>query len=158
MKKFSILILAVMIFLACDYASEALDLKPDIEITYMDPVAYSTYPGDPTTAVLISEIHFVPMNSLDSYLTEFTLTYYDNAGVLFYGPTAPVAIYGKIPGIVQAGVVDTFVLVDIPVPLGPVQSHLTSNQSAKVVLSFVAVDEYFENSDTTEAWFGVYMQ
>lgn len=158
MKKFSILILAVMIFLACDYASESLDLKPDIEITYMDPVAYTTYAGDPTTAVLISEIHFVPMNSLDSYLTEFSLSYYDNSGVLFYGPTAPVAIYGKIGGIVTAGVVDTFILVDVPVSLVPAQAHLSSNQSAKVVLSFVAVDEYFENSDTTEAWFGIYMQ
>lgn len=158
MKKFSILILAVTIFLACNYTKEALELKPDIEITYINPVAFLTCAGDSTYAAMIQEIHFVPKNSFDSYLTEFTLEYYDNASVLFSGPTAPLAIYGKIQGIVTAGVVDTFILENIPVPLGPVRTHLSSGQTAKVVLRFVAVDEYFENSDTAITWIGISMQ
>ena len=39
MKKFMILIVLAMIFVACDYASDSLALKPDIEITWVNPLA-----------------------------------------------------------------------------------------------------------------------
>lgn len=156
MKKFIILILLAMIFVACDYASDSLALKPDIEITWIDPVAWYTAAGDTTYAATINEIHFVPENSLDSYLKEFTIEYYVDDTSLVY-TTAPVPVYGKIEGLVGQTCCDTFKLVGIAVPLDPARNHLSPNESAKALLRFVAIDEYFENTDTADVWFGIYM-
>jgi hypothetical protein len=157
MKKLMTVMMLVLIFLACDYAKESLKLKPDIEVTYLNPVAWSTFTGDSLLNATIDEIHFVSENSLDSYLTEFYLEYYRMDDTLpFFGPTSPVAIYGKIPGIVNPAVVDTFILLGVPVPLLPVISNLEPNETARVLLHFVAVDEYFEKSDTATIWFGIW--
>ena len=156
MKKFMLLILLATIFVACDYTKEALELNPDIEITYINPLAWLTWAGDSLYAATIDEIHFVPVNSLDSYLKEYTISYYINDS-LVYGPTSPLAIYGKISGIVTQGAVDTFKLLNVPVPLGPARDRLGPNETAKAVLRFVAFDEYFENSDTASVWFGIWM-
>jgi len=157
MKKFMILILLAMIFVACDYATDSLKLKPDIEITWINPLTWPTWAGDSTYAATISEIHFVAENSLDSYLKDYTIEYYINDS-LVYGPTVPLAIYGKISGIVTQGVVDTFILLNVPVPLAPARDRLGPEETARAVLRFVAIDEYFENADTADVWFGIYMQ
>ena len=157
MKKFMILIVLAMIFVACDYASDSLALKPDIEITWVNPLAWLTYPGDSLYAATIDEIHFVAENSLDSYLKEYSIEYYINDSIV-YGPTAPLAIYGKIGGIVEQGVVDTFKLLNVPVPLAPARDRLSSGGTAMAMLRFVAIDEYFENTDTADVWFGILMQ
>ncbi|UCG31227.1 MAG: hypothetical protein JSV53_04930 [candidate division WOR-3 bacterium] len=156
MKKFMILVVSVMIFMACDYATESLELKPDIEITWLDPVAWYIYPYDTTYSAQIAEIHFVAENSIDSYLSEFFIEYYTNADSLVF-TTAPVPVYGKIEGIVQAGCCDTFILYNIVVPLAPAYQYLGPNESMQTLLHFVAVDEYFENTDTAEVWFGIWM-
>jgi hypothetical protein len=157
MKKFMALALLVVIFLACDYAKESLELKPDIEVTWINPVAWVTFPGDTIDAAMIEEIHFVARNSIDSYLKEFTLEYYHDDTVLFFGPSDPIAIYGKIEGIVNPAIVDTFVLLGVPVPLGPARDYLGPNEAARVLLRFVAFDELFEETDTTDVWFGIWM-
>jgi len=157
MKKFMILILLAMIFVACDYATDSLALKPDIEITWITPLACPTYAGDTAYAAIIREIHFVAENSLDSYLKDYTIEYYISDS-LVYGPTAPLAIYGKISGIVTQGVVDTFILLNVPVPLGPARDRLGPEETARAVLRFVAIDEYFDKTDTADVWFGIYMQ
>jgi len=157
MKKFMILTLLLVIFMACDYAKESLELKPDIEVTYMDPVAWSTYTGDTLYSATIEEIHFVAENSVDSYLSEFYIEYYRIGDTLpYFGPTQPVAIYGKIEGIVNPAAVDTFILLGIPIPLHPVIDSVEANETARILLHFVAIDEYFEHSDTTTAWFGIW--
>jgi hypothetical protein len=156
MKKFMILILLAMIFVACDYAKDSLELKPDIEITWINPVAWYTWQGDSTYAAEISEIYFVAENSIDSYLSEFTIDYYSDDTTIFYS-VPPVAIYGKIEGIAQQGVVDTFILENIWVPLEPVRNNIGTNEAARALLRFVAVDEIFENTDTAEVWFGIWM-
>ncbi|UCD20365.1 MAG: hypothetical protein JSU64_04295 [candidate division WOR-3 bacterium] len=156
MKKFMILILLAMIFVACDYASDSLALQPDIEITWINPLAWPTFAGDSTTAAMIDEIHFVAENSLDSYLKDYTIEYYINDS-LVHGPTSPLAIYGKISGIVEQGVVDTFKLLNVPVPLAPARDRLSPGGTARAVLRFVAIDEYFENTDTADVWFGILM-
>jgi hypothetical protein len=156
MKKFMALMLLVVIFMACDYAKESLELKPDIEVTWINPVARATFPGD-TVPCVIEEIHFVARNSIDSYLREFTLEYYHDDTVLIFGPSDPIAIYGKIEGIVNPAIVDTFILLGVPVPLGPAQAQLGPNEAARVLLRFVAYDEIFEESDTTDVWFGIWM-
>ncbi len=157
MKKFMILVGLVVIFVACDYATDSLALKPDIEITWLNPLAWPTYAGDSLYAAPISEIHFVAENSLDSYLKDYTIEYYISDSMV-YGPTAPLAIYGKIHGIVEQGVVDTFILLNVPVPLAPARDRLSSGGTARALLRFVAIDEYFENTDTADVWFGIYMQ
>lgn len=156
MKKFMALALLLVIFLACDYAKESLELRPDIEITWIDPVAWYTSAGDTTYAATINEINFVAENSLDSYLKEFTIEYYVNDSSLVY-TTAPVPVYGKIEGLVGQTCCDTFKLLGIVVPLDPARDHLNANEAARAVLRFVAIDEYFENADTADVWFGIYM-
>jgi hypothetical protein len=156
MKKFMILILLAMIFVACDYATDSLALKPDIEITWIDPVAWYTAAGDSTYAVVLNEIDFVAENSLDSYLKDYTIEYYVNDTSLVY-TTAPVPVYGKIEGRVNQTCCDTFKLMGVVVPLDPARDHLNANEAARAVLRFVAIDEYFENTDTADVWFGIYM-
>ncbi len=156
MKKFMILVVLVMIFVACDYAKDSLELKPDIEITWLDPVAWYTSQSDSTYAATITEIHFVAENSLDSYLSEFFIEYYTNNDSLVF-TTAPVPVYGKIEGKTSQTCCDTFILYNIWVPLAPAQQHLGPNESMRALLHFVAVDEYFENSDTADVWFGIWM-
>ena len=125
MKKLMIVLMLVLIFVACDYAKESLELKPDIEVTYLNPVAWSTYTGDNLLNATIEEIHFVARNSVDSYLKEYYLEYYRmNDTLPFFGPTSPLAIYGKINGIVNPAAVDTFILLGVPVPLHPVIDNL----------------------------------
>ncbi len=144
-------------FVACDYAEDAFDLKPDIEITWINPVAWTTGTGDSLANALIEEIHFVAQNSVDSYLKEMYLEYYRTGDTLpYYGPTEPVAMYGKIEGIVDPCCVDTFILLGIPIPLDPVNDSLEANATARVLLNFVAIDEYEENTDTTTIWFGIW--
>jgi hypothetical protein len=156
MKKFMALMLLVIIFIACDYAKESLELRPDIMITWINPVATATYPGDSIETAMIEEIHFVARNSIDSYLKEFTIAYYRDDTVLYYGPSDPIPIYGMIPGIVSYPVVDTFKLLNIPIPLGPAQDSLEPNEAARVLLRFVAMDELFEETDTAEVWYGIW--
>jgi len=156
MKKFMTLILLAMIFVACDYAKDSLELKPDIEITWINPVAWYTWQGDSLYAAPIAEIYFVAENSIDSYLKEFTIDYYADDTLIFYS-TPPISVYGKIEGIVQPGVIDTFILENVWVPLGPARDYLGPNESAKALLRFVAIDEIFENTDTAEVWFGIWM-
>jgi hypothetical protein len=156
MKKFMILLVLVMIFVACDYAKESLELKPDIEITWINPVAWYTRQGDSLYAAPIDEIYFVAENSIDSYLKEFTIDYYADDTTIFYS-VPPVPVYGKIKGIVQPSVVDTFILENIWVPLEPARNYLGPNEAARALLRFVAIDEIFENTDTAEVWFGIWM-
>lgn len=144
-------------FIACDYASDAFDLKPDIEVTWINPVAAQTFTGDTLLNANIEEIHLVAQNSIDSYLKEMYLEYYrPEDTVPFHGPTAPIAIYGKIEGIVDPAIVDTFILLNIPIPLGPAIDNLGADETAKVLIHFVAIDEYQENADTTTIWFGIW--
>lgn len=157
MKKLMALALLALTFIACDYAEDAFDLKPDIEITWINPVAWSTFGGDSLTNAMIEEIHFVAQNSVDSYLKEMYLEYYRTEDTVpYYGPTVPIAMYGKIEGLVNNLAIDTFMLLNIPVPLAPVNDSLEANESARVLLHFVAIDEYSENADTTTAWFGIW--
>jgi hypothetical protein len=149
------LAMLALAFIACDYATDAFDLKPDIEITWMTPVAWTIEPDD--TVATIQEIHFVPRNSVDSYLKEMYLEYYHTGDTVpFYGPTQPIAMYGKIEGIVDPCCVDTFKLLTVPILLEPAVNNLGFNETAEVLLHFVAIDEYQENHDTTTVWFGLW--
>ena len=155
MKKFMALAMLVLAFIACDYAQDALDLRPDVEITWINPVAWSIYPED--TVANIQEIHFVAENSIDSYLKEMYLEYYrPGESTPFYGPTNPIPMYGKIEGIVDPNIVDTFMLLNIPIPLEPAINALAMNETAEVLMNFVVIDEYQENVDTTTVWFGLW--
>ena len=59
MKKFSVLLVMVVIFTTCE---DATDLKPDIEITWMNPMAAATWATDTTLCAMIEEVGFVPRN------------------------------------------------------------------------------------------------
>lgn len=156
MKKFMILILLAMIFVACDYASDSLALRPDIEITWIDPVCMYISVGDTSDYFQLDEIHFVAKNSLDSYLQDYTIEYYVHDTSLVY-TTAPVPVYGKIQGRVSQTCCDTFKLYNILIPLEPASSNLNANEAARALLRFVASDEYFDKTDTADVWFGIYM-
>ncbi len=156
MKKFLVLLGVVGIFVACDYASEAVETKPDIEVVWMDPIGASTSAFDTTTFIAIEEIRLVAENSVDCYITKCLLEYY-HEDTLFYGPDE-FPLYAKINGIVDNEIVDTTTIENLPVPLAPVRYNLTMGQSARVMLRFIAVGEYFDTEyDTADCWFGVYM-
>ena len=159
MKKiFVLLALAAVIFIACDYASESVEIKPDIEIPWVNPMAAATSSGDTCFVTYIQEIYFVAENSVDSYLYGYLMEYYDIDGNLFHGPTE-IPLYMKIPGIVDPACVDTHMLLMVPLPLQPVWDNIPDGEAARVLLHFIAIDEYFggENADTCTIWFGIYM-
>jgi len=159
MKKFMILMLLVMIFMACDYAEESLKYKPDIEVTYMNPIGYYTCPGDTVNLAVIEEIKFVATNSVDCYLREVIWEYVDAEGDTFY-VGEPFAFYAKIEGLTAQGQVDTTTIENLGLPLVPARNHLIANnlEAVNVQLHFIAESEYDpEEKDTCNAWFGIYL-
>jgi hypothetical protein len=162
MKKLLVLMVLGLAFIACDYAKESVELAPDIEITSIDPIGISiivTGPnggrGDSST---INEIRMVAENSVDCYLQELLLQYYDSNDNCFF-TSEPIPMYAKIEGIVEHGVVDTTIIENLYLPLDTAVVYLYNNHlhASKVLLQFVAIDEYFDNTDTAKAWFGVYL-
>lgn len=157
MKKILVLFGVIILFVACDYAEENVSLNPDIEIVYMNPVGWYTSLGDTAAAAEIDTIAFVAENSVDCYIDKVVWEYYDESGNLFFGPDE-MAIYFKIDGIVDPAVVDTFLLFDLSLPLTPVWNNIDPGSSARVLLRFIAVDEYFGSRyDTCTVWYGIYM-
>jgi hypothetical protein len=157
MKKFLVLLGAVAMFIACDYATESTNLYPDVEIISIDPLAqYVTKAetlGGTTGPITVT---FIPENSVDCYLTKCVWEYYDQAGDLFYGPQE-IALYLKIEGRVGDSVCEASVK-DIVMPTEPVADRLEYGESAKALLSFIFVDEYWgSREDTATTWFVFYM-
>ncbi len=159
MKKILVILAIMMVFIACDYAKESAKLKPDVEITYIHPMGWYTHTGDSTHYAVIDEIDFVAKNSVDCYLKELIWEYYDKNGNYIFGPAEPLAIYAKIKGITNPEAVDTFKLLNVNLPLDTVRRYLSTKhlQSAKAILHFVVMDEYFKSIDTTDVWFGIYL-
>lgn len=157
MKKFLVLLIAVVLFIACDYTKEGFELRPDVEITYMNPIAWYTSVIDTEIVATIDEIYFVAENSIDSYLDKMVWEYYDENDSIFFGPDE-IALFGKIEGIVDPALVDTFILLTISLPLAPVRNHLSTGEAARALLHFIVVDEYWgDRYDTVTVWFGFYM-
>lgn len=158
MKKFLVLLAAgAVLFVACDYTKEGVELKPDIEITYMNPVGWYTFAGDTVPVATILQIHFIAENSVDCYLDRLVWEYYNEAGEVFVGPDE-IALYGKIEGLVDPACVDTFILENVSLPLSPVRDSLDTGEAARALLHFIAVDEYWgDRYDTVTVWFGIYM-
>jgi len=159
MKKFMILMVSAMIFLACDYTEESLKYKPDIEVVYMNPIGWYTCPGDTVDLAEIDEIKFVATNSVDCYIRQVIWEYVDVEGDTFY-VGEPFALYAKIEGLTVQGQVDTTTIENLGLPLVPARNHLIANnlEAANVQLHFIAESEYDpEKTDTCDAWFGIYL-
>ncbi len=156
MKKFLVLLGVVGIFVACDYASEAVETKPDIEVVEVKPMGCVTSDYDSTIYAEIEEIRIIARNSVDCYLDKLIYEYHYE-DTMFYGPEE-WPIYAKINGIVDECAACTTKILGVPVPLAPVRDFLDMGQAARVMLRFVAVGEYFDTEyDTSDCWFGVYM-
>ena len=157
MKKILVLCGVIMLFTACDYATESIDLAPDIEVIHMNPVGWYTGVGDTVNAASIDTIKFVAENSVDCYIDKLIWEYYDESGNLFFGPDE-MALYFKINGIVDPAAIDTAILMNISLPLLPVWNNIQPGSSARVLLRFIAIDEYYgEQYDTCTVWYGIYM-
>ncbi len=155
MKKILALLAGVFLFIACDFAKESVKLKPDIEVTFITPVAA---PVDSGGFADIDEIHFVAINSVDCTVERMIWEYYDISGTRFFGPFQ-IPIYMKVKGIVDPAVVDTSILENVPLPIDTVLTYLISTDTyeAEAKLYFVAYDEYYgTRSDTAEFRFGLY--
>jgi hypothetical protein len=154
MKKLLVLMVLGLAFIACDYAKESVELNPDLEITWINPIGWYFEDVGPAGPI---EVDFVPENSLDSYLTEFIFEYYDMNDNLFY-QSEPMPLYAKIEGIVERPDVDTTRILNLYVPADTVVTYLTTNNmhSAKALFKFVFTDELFETTDTSTVWFGFY--
>ncbi len=157
MKKFLALVVVAVLFVACDYATESAKLKPDLEITWMNPIGWYTALEDTTSTALIEEIHFVAENSVDCYVKKLVWEYYDEDDNVFYGPDE-IALYLKIQGKTDPTCCDTAILYGVRLPLAPIRDHLSPGEAANALLHFIAVDEYYgERYDTVTVWFGIYM-
>lgn len=157
MKNFLVLLVVAGLFVACDYGSESLELKPDVEVVWINPLGAGTYIGDTLPYAEIEEIHFVAENSVDCYLQKMVYEYYDADSNLFYGPTS-MALYAKVEGRTDPYCVDTCIILGVPIPLTPIRSTIPSGQAAQVLLHFHFVDEYWgDKYDTVTVWFGVLM-
>ncbi len=157
MKKFLVLSAAIVLFVACDYATENVGLSPDVECVYINPMGWYVSGDTLDTAAVISEVHFVAETSIDCYLSKLVWEYYDAGGGRFYGPDE-IALYMKIAGKTDPECCDTAIIYNIYLPLQPVVQHLSPGQSAKAALNFVFVDEYTgDKYDTAKVWYGFYM-
>ncbi len=157
MKKILVLFGVIMLFAACDYATENVALAPDIEVVRMNPIGWYTSLGDTIPAAAIDTVAFVAENSVDCYLEKVVWEYYDESGNLFFGPDE-MALYFKINGIVDPAAIDTFYLYNLSLPLSPVWNNIDPGYSARVLLRFIAVDEYYgDKYDTCTVWYGIYM-
>jgi hypothetical protein len=155
MKRFLIVLCAIILFVACDYASESTKLSPDIECVFMTPVGWYLAVGD--TAATITETWFVPESSVDCYLEKLVFEYLDEDDNQFFGPDE-MALYMKIEGKTNAGCCDTAILYNVSLPLLPVLDHLSPGESAYALLHYIFVDEYWGSRyDTVTVWFGFYM-
>lgn len=157
MKKFLVLLGVVVMFMACDYASESVELSPDVEITFMDPLAETVSKADTlggSTAAI--SVTFVPENSVDCYLTKCIWEYYQE-GELFFGPQE-LPLYLKVYGKVNSEDTCTYTVHGLILPTEPVAERLEYGESAEARLYFVFVDEYWgSRTDTATAWYGFYL-
>ncbi len=158
MKKFLALVAVVALFVACDFASEATKLKPDVQITYVNPLAWATDFFDTLSYARIDETHFVARNSVDAHMVKLIWSYYDVNDELFYGPFE-LPLYMLVPGLAgdEDCAADTAVLYNVPLPLDTVRSYAFGNDiyEMKAELLYVFEDEYgWEKQDTAETWFG----
>ncbi|MEO0136689.1 MAG: hypothetical protein ABIL39_07565 [candidate division WOR-3 bacterium] len=155
MRKMLAIAGIALLFVACDFTKESVKLKPDIEVTFIDPVAA---PVDNGGYANISEIHFVAKNSVDCTIKKMLWEYYTKDGTKFFGPFE-ISLYMKIKGIVEPTKVDTFILENVPLPVDTVLAYLVNNNvyEAKAQLYFVAYDDYeMSRADTAECQFGLY--
>lgn len=157
MKKFLVLLVGSVLFIACDFAEESTELGPDIELVYMNPVAWTTWETDTMHYATIEEIAFVARNSVDAHIEKMVWEYYDANDNLYFG-TFETAIYLKIPGLVGGECeCDTVILLGVPLPLDTVRSYAYSQKiyDARAEMRFIATDDYgLDEADTVEAWFG----
>ncbi|MGB9721475.1 MAG: hypothetical protein ACPL28_08370 [bacterium] len=155
MRKIFALLAVVLLFVACDFAKESVKLEPDIEVTFITPVAA---PVDEGGTADIDEIHFVARNSVDCTVERMIWEYYGIDGTRFLGPFQ-IPIYMKVKGIVDPTEVDTSILENVPLPVDTVLAYLisTNTYEAQAKLYFVAYDDYYgTRTDTAEFWFGLY--
>uniref|UniRef100_A0A7C6EKY5 Uncharacterized protein n=1 Tax=candidate division WOR-3 bacterium TaxID=2052148 RepID=A0A7C6EKY5_UNCW3 len=155
MRKILAIMAVALLFIACDFARESVKLKPDIEVTFIDPVAA---PVDEGGFANIEEIHFIARNSVDCTVKEMLWEYYAKDGTRFFGPFE-IPVYMKVKGIVDPAEVDTSILASVPLPVDTVLTYLinTNSYEAKAKLYFVAYDDYYgTRTDTAEFQFGLY--
>ncbi len=155
MRKVLAIMMVALLFVGCDFARESVKLKPDIEITFVNPVAA---PIDTGGIVNIDEIHFVAKNSVDCTVEKVLWEYYTKDDVRFFGPFE-VSVYMKVKGIVEPAEVDTSILENLPLPVDTVLNYLVNNNlyEAKAKISFVAYDDYYgTRTDTADCLFGLY--
>lgn len=159
MRKLLVLMVLGLAFIACDYAKESVELNPDIEITWVNPLGAYVTPADVDTFVSIDEVDFVNENSIDCYLREFICEYCDAASNTPFYTCDPLPLYAKVEGIVERPYVDTVKILNLALATGPAVDHMVDNgtHSVKALLKFVYSDEYMDQIDTATAWFGFYL-
>ena len=160
MKKFLAFgLLVVVFFVACDLASESIEKSADIELVYMNPMAWVTNELDTVHYGIIEHTGFISMNSVDATIFKFVWEYYDANDVLFFGPFE-TAIYLKVPGRLTRGdecECDTVYVLNIPLPIDTVRSYAFRNDiyDAYCTFRFIARDDYgWDSQDTVTADFG----
>lgn len=153
-KIFAVLFLALL-FVGCDMATDAAKLKPDIEVTWVNPVAACVDSGGFAT---IKEIKIVARNSVDAQIEKMIWEYYDKNGNQFLSPFE-IAMHLQVPGMLSPEEVDTVGLENVPLPIDTVLIYLLNTQQyeARAKIGLVAFDEYqMSTSDTAWFWFGLY--
>ncbi len=156
MRKILVLLCVFALYLACDYATDNTKLYPDVEIVRISPIRWYTFIGDTTPAAMVDTTIFVVHNSVDCYLTKLIWTYHHEDGSMFSGPEE-ITLYMKITGKTNTKA-DTTKLLNVQIPLLPVQQNIPSGSQCRVMLNYVFVDEYWGSRyDTATAWYGIYV-
>ena len=155
MKKILPVLFLALLLLGCDMATDAVKLKPDIEVVFVNPVAASVDSGVTAT---ITEVDVVARNSVDSQIEKMIWEYYDKNGNLFFGPFE-IAMHLQVPGLIGPEEADTVALLTVPLPIDTVRTYLynTTQYEARAYIGLVAFDEYgMSASDTAWFDFGLY--
>lgn len=157
MRKILVLTFIALLFVACNFAKNAAKFRPDIKVTWINPLGTYVNVGD--TLADITEVDFIPQNSVDAYLKGFIFTYYDGNGNVIFGPSELFPLFAKVDGVVDPDSVNTTKILNLKIPSDTVAIYLynTKLQSAKAKLDFVFTDQYEMGSiDTASTWFGFY--
>jgi len=158
MRKILVLSFIALLFVACNFVKDAAKFKPDLEVTFITPLAATLYVADTVsgTEKEISSIDFKARNSVDCTVEKIIIDYRDEDGSVFYGPFYQ-AIYMKVSGIVDPESVTVYSIANIPLAADKVAKHMLQNNLlvTRAYIGLVSEDDYgMGRTDTAWAWFG----
>jgi len=153
------LIVPIIVFaiVACDFLEEHYP-APDVRLLRFTPLARYIYYS--TRTVYIDTAAFVPLNSVDGYISSAFYEFYDSQDNQIGTRTEPIELNFFIRGRVDTSAPETTYILNLGIPISDVTDYLkeTGQSGAKAKVFFTIEDAYGHGKeDTISGDFGLYM-